>query len=74
MQNEVQWKTFISEDLVEKKNKMWFMWILFSDQCVDKAKVDESEQKAAEFSKKVRYFFTIPVPSAQSGELLSLIS
>lgn len=50
------------------------MWILFSDQCVDKAKVDESEQKAAEFSKKVRYFFTIPVPSPQSGELLSLIS
>lgn len=26
-----------------------------TDQCVDKAKVDESEQKAAEFSKKVRH-------------------
>lgn len=36
--------------------------------------MDESEQKAAEFSKKVRHFFTLTVQSAQSGELLSLIS
>uniref|UniRef100_A0A8K9UE83 Diaphanous related formin 2 n=1 Tax=Oncorhynchus mykiss TaxID=8022 RepID=A0A8K9UE83_ONCMY len=30
------------------------------DQCVDKAKVDESELKAAEFSKKVRYSASFP--------------
>lgn len=29
---------------------------LFSDQCVDKAKLEESEQRAAEFSKKVKAF------------------
>lgn len=28
--------------------------LVFADQCVDKAKVEESEQKAIEYSKKVR--------------------
>lgn len=33
-----------------------------SDQCVDKAKVEESEQKATEFSKKVRHYSFGHVP------------
>lgn len=35
--------------------QLQFLLFLSTDQCVDKAKVDESEQKAAEFSKKVSH-------------------
>lgn len=33
--------------------------ICVTDQCVDKAKVEESEQRAAEFSKKVSLLITL---------------
>lgn len=45
-----------------------------SDQCVDKAKVEESEQKATEFSKKVRHYSLGHFPPfcwpPQSGKFL----
>lgn len=46
-----------------------------SDQCVDKAKVEESEQKATEFSKKVRHYSLGHFPfllAASIGEVSSL--
>ena len=44
-----------------------------ADQCVDKAKVDESEEKAAEFSKKVNHPPLLVGPSRpRSGGSLSL--
>lgn len=33
--------------------------LYMTDQCVDKAKVEESEQRAAEFSKKVSLLITL---------------
>lgn len=35
------------------------MCLSLSDQCVDKAKLEESEQRAAEFSKKVNLFIHV---------------
>ena len=43
-----------------------------ADQCVDKAKVDESEEKAAEFSKKVNHPPLLVGPSRPRSGALSL--